>query len=281
MTITPDQAAREAFAEMASRADESLELGRAALLIAAEEYPSLDVSLELQRLDELAALLEPQVFRIDDETQRLGILAHFLHHAQGFRGDDAATYHDPRNSFLNDVLTRRVGIPITLSVVYLEVARRVDIPLAGVGFPAHFLLRSPAPRGPFLDAFHGGRRLTEADCEAFLSDLTGGRVAFEPRFLDAVDARHILIRMLTNLKSIYVQQENAPKAIAAIDRILLLDPTRALEHRDRGALYLQMEAFRSAAADLERYLQLAPEAADRNAVDPVLAELRARVTMLH
>ena len=298
----PATAPRQRFVEMAGRPDPAIDLGEAALLVAAEEYEGLEVETFKDRLDDLAMTLEPRVMRLDDPLQRLGILSRFLHEDCGFIGNEDE-YYDPRNSFLNDVIDRRVGIPLSLSVVYLEVARRVGIPLVGVGFPAHFLLRHDLPMATagderatqvagvqeaplaqtaiYIDAYHGGRLLDGNGCQELLAQVSRGRIAFEPRFLEPVSNRQILVRMLTNLKAIYFRAGEHAKAVAAIDRILLLSPGASLELRDRGAIYLQMEVFRLALADFERYLATNPPSAEREPIMEAVHDLRRRVALLN
>jgi regulator of sirC expression with transglutaminase-like and TPR domain len=271
---------RERFEAIASSPDTQIDLAEAALLMAAQQYPELDVRAWMGRLDELALPLLPRVIRVDDVTQRLGILRHYLHDELGFRGNEDE-YYDPRNSLLNDVIERRVGIPITLSVLYLEVGKRVGLTLDGVGFPAHFLVAHDAPRGPFMDPFHGGRILSAHECEGLLAQLSKGKVRFEDRYLRPVGARQILVRMLTNLKGAYFRVKEYERAIGAINLLLLLAPDSAREYRDRGALYLELEAFRMALGDFERYLAAGPPAEERTAISQAVQDLRKRVRSLH
>lgn len=280
MSSSPAQRVRQRFARLASRADAELDLAETALLIAAEEYPDLDVAAFLGELDDLAMAVEPRLMRLDDPLQQVGILARFLHEECGFRGNEDE-YYDPRNSFLNDVMARRVGIPISLGVVYLEVARRVGVPLVGVGFPAHFLLRLQSPADLFVDPYHGGQLLDSDGCRELLAQVSRGKVPFEPRYLEPVSNRQILVRMLTNLKAVYFREEEHEKAVAAIDRILLLAPAAHTEVRDRGALYLRMEVFRLALADFERYLATSPPAEERPALEEAVVDLRQKVELLN
>jgi len=272
--------ARERFVEIAALPDVAIDLGEAAFLIAAEEYPSLDVAEWLSRLDDLAIPLQPRLLHCDGELERLAILVSYLQDEVGLQGNEEE-YYDPRNSYLNDVLERRTGIPISLAAVYLEVGKRVGIPLRGVGFPAHFLLKHEGAAEVFVDPFHGGQFLTEKDCRALLDRLTGGQIPFDRRYLATVSNRQILVRMLNNLKGIYLRRRELAKALAAVDRILLLTPNATREYRDRGTIYLQMEAFRLALADLERYLKDGPDGDDRESMAETVRTLRQRVEMLN
>jgi regulator of sirC expression with transglutaminase-like and TPR domain len=182
-------------------------------------------------------------------------------------------YYDPRNSFLNEVLDRKRGIPITLSIVYLEVARRLGLNVEGIGLPGHFIVgvltssASEAGETPLLvDPFFGGKFLTPADCAARVQQLYGDRVQFSRSMLAPSSRRHILIRLLTNLKVIYANRSDHGRALAAIDRLMILNPGSAQELRDRGAICQQMKFHGQALADLTRYLELAPHAADADSV---------------
>lgn len=167
-------------------------LDEGALLIAAHAYPDLDIEAEKERLDELASACPPD----------LDSLRHYLFAELGFRGNED-DYHDPRNSFLNDVLDRRVGIPISLAVVAMEVGRRVGVPLAGIGLPGHFLIRHEAVPPLLLDPFNGGHSLSLEDCESLVKRVYGEKVSFQPSLLEPVDNRMILARMLNNLRQNY------------------------------------------------------------------------------
>ena len=271
---------RERFAELARLPDARLDLARAALWIAAEEYPALDVEREVARLDALAALAEPHLRGVAADPERAVRLLAFLHDEQGFVGNEER-YGDPRNSFLNEVLERRTGIPITLSLVLVEVGRRLGLPLAGVSFPGHFLVKLEGSVLRVLDPFHG-RALDLAECRARLAAALGPQVVFVPeRDLRAAGAREILVRMLTNLKHLYLRARDLGRTLGCCERILLLVPDAAHELRDRGLVFEQLECHAAAAADLERFLELAPDDDSAPAVRERLRGLRARPRQLH
>jgi regulator of sirC expression with transglutaminase-like and TPR domain len=266
---------RERFAEIASLPDGEIGLAEAALWIAAEEQPGLDPAPWLVRLDELGERLRPRLDGLRDELDRVERLAGFLTREVGLRGN-AEEYYDPRNSYLNEVLSRGLGIPITLALVYIEVGRRAGVPLDGVGFPGHFLLRHSRYTELLLDPFEQGRILTLDDCREMLAKVSGGSLAFDTRLLRPSTPRQILIRMLNNLRGIYLHRGEALRAIAALDRVLLLDPEDLGARRDRGLLSLRFGDPERGIADLERYLALEPEAPDHDAIETLIGAARQR-----
>jgi len=244
----------EAFAAHLERTDQDIELARAALLVARLEYPDLDVDQYLGVLDTLARQASRVIAGLDAPAIVAAALAGFLHHAHRFAGN-TVNYYDPRNSYLNDVLDRRVGIPITLSAVYLEVGWRLGLPLEGVGMPGHFLVRHRHATQPaLLDPFTGGTLLTEVDCAARLQQIYGPTAQLTPAMLAPVSTRSILYRMLTNLKHVYVSREDWSRAIRTIDALLVVDPGATQEYRDRGMLRMRHGDLRRARADLDHYL---------------------------
>ena len=271
---------RESFARIARLPDAEIDLAEAALLIAAEEYPSLDVASYLARLDALADAAGPLVREAEGAAERVSRLNHYLFVEQGFSGN-RASYEDPRNSFLSDVLDRALGIPITLSVVYVEVARRLELPVCGVGFPGHFLAKYEGSPEILIDPFFG-RVLSEDECRQRLRALLGAQEVLDPGMhLRPATPREILVRMLGNLKHLYVRSADFGRALACCERILLLDPDAPLELRDRGVVYERLECFGAALADFERFLALAPDAESAPAVRVKLAGLERQVLRLH
>lgn len=249
--------------------DDRIDLGRTALLIAKEEYPDLVIGAYLRRLDELAGRARAQCSRSPSQADIVAAINDVLFHRDCFRGN-TDDYYDPRNSFLNDVLDRRLGIPITLSVVYIEVARRLDLDVLGLGLPGHFVVGIHGSESILLDPYNEGMRLTEADCEARLRQIYGERVAFHPSMLRPLSKRQILTRMLINLKFIYGRQHDLGRTLAAIDRLLVLSPTAVQERRDRGVVCRELRFFGQAVADLSFYLDQVPSAADANAIRGLL-----------
>jgi regulator of sirC expression with transglutaminase-like and TPR domain len=199
--------------------EEQIDLAAVALDVARIAYPVLDAGPYLRRLDEIAAQVE---CGRTDPLSVIEALSACLFERLGFHGnrDD---YYDPRNSFLNDVLDRRTGIPITLSVVYMEVARRIGLTLCGVGFPGHFLVKHAGDPEIVVDCFHGGRIMLPPDCEERLREVYGRPVALDPAFLNAVSKPQIIIRMLHNLAAIYGQTQQPPEA-AQVQEILRAIP---------------------------------------------------------
>jgi regulator of sirC expression with transglutaminase-like and TPR domain len=270
---------RERFAELARLPDAKVDLALAALWIAAEEYPSLDVRAYLARLDALAEAAAPRLGAAAD-AERAERLLRFLFLEQGFTGNEKS-YDDPRNSYLNEVLDRRTGIPITLSLVLVEVARRLELPLRGVSFPGHFLVKLDGPALRVLDPFFGCV-LSLAECRARLQAALGHDVAFDPeRHLRAATPREVLVRILTNLKHIHLRARDFGRTLACCERILLLNPDSPTELRDRGLVFEQLECFAAAAHDLERFLRSAPDDETAPAVRDRLRALRARGQRLH
>jgi regulator of sirC expression with transglutaminase-like and TPR domain len=268
-----DGTARARFAELLE--EDPLPLDRAALAIALEEYPALEPERYLARLDDLAARVERKAPRPVRAASTLRALREVLHDEEGLRGNDD-DYYDPRNSFLNEVLDRRLGIPITLSVVYLEVARRAGLRLEGVGFPGHFLAKYASSSGVevFLDAFHGGEMLSADECVARYKARSGGK-DLDARYLRGVSSRQIVARMLHNLKRVYVERKDDVRSFWVLDRILLLAPGQLEALRDRGLAAARLGGARAAARDLEAYLERAPAAADADGIRALLDGLRS------
>ena len=268
--------ARERFSAIAAQADEDIDLAEAALVIAAEEYDSLDIDYYLGRLDALAADEALAGAPASDPSERVSQLNRYLFDTCGFSGN-RDQYEDPRNSFLNEVLERRSGIPISLALVYMEVGRRIGLPTAGIGFPGHFLVKVSGPEEIIVDAFHG-RVVSLAECEQQLRAVTRSKVALDPEVhLRAATTREILARMLTNLKQIGLRGGEFERALGCSDRILLLIPGAPEELRDRALLNEKLQYYRAALEDFKQLAEVAPETRAGGGLDQKIAELEGRV----
>ncbi len=268
---------------LAALADERscVPLDLAALELAELEYPQLDHEPSLQTLDRIASAVADHMDLNADGAEFVAAANQVLFQGWRFRGNET-DFHDPRNSFLNDVLTRRAGIPITLSVVYMEVARRLARPVSGVGLPGHFLVRyDDAGYSVFLDPFHAGRTLSAADCHELARSLAGADTTADPAALAPVSTRYILVRMLNNLKGIYVRQKSWDKALPVLNLLLHAMPDNAGDRRTRGVVHVHLRRFRDARADLTRYLDLLPGAEDREAVSAELKKIHRLLASLN
>lgn len=265
--------ARDRFIQEIQQPDEAIDLAAAALYIAQEEYPELDCGAYLHRLDTMALQLRDRLPTENYPLKILRAISEYLFEAQGFVGN-SQSYYDPRNSFLNQVLDRRTGIPITLSLVYLELARRVGFPMAGVGMPGHFLVRPTLEdMAIFVDAFHKGEIMFEEDCRDRIQMLYGKDARLRSEHLEPLGSRPFLARILMNLKVIYLQQQDIPRALSTVDRILLLMPDSLLERRDRGLIYYRQGQLGQARQDLKYYLLNHPDAQDAFEVQQVLSQI--------
>ncbi|HEX5093373.1 MAG TPA: tetratricopeptide repeat protein [Burkholderiales bacterium] len=284
MSAPPDH-----FAELMARDEAEIDLARACLMIAEDAYPGLDVDGYLGEIERFAARLRARLPPGESAEDRVVALNHFLFDDLGFSGN-ADHYYDPRNSYLNEVLDRRTGIPITLSVLYMEIGRRIGLALEGVSFPGHFLVRLRL-RGAMLvlDPFSGGEALSEADLRERLKRVipegaTGGVPVDElplDSFLEPASKRQILARLLRNLKGIYLGADRPQRLLDVLNRTLIVTPEAHGELRERGLLYERMEAYRAALKDLQDYAQLEPEAPDLEDVRAKLVELSARCARLN
>jgi len=274
-----DSPARLAFQRIARLPEAEIDLAEAALWVAAEEYAGLDVPRWLARLGELARAASARLEGARGAVDAIARLNAFLYGEERFRGNQD-DYYDPRNSFLNDVLERRRGIPITLAIVYVWVARHAGLPAAGVGFPGHFLVRCDDPDEILVDPF-AGAVVTRAECAERLRASAGGEVRFDPRMLEPTPPREIVARLLRNLKQVWLAAEDWPRALSCAERILLLLPDSPSELRDRGLLFARLECFAAADADLRRFLAIAPNDPAADAVRAQLVELARSAPRLH
>jgi regulator of sirC expression with transglutaminase-like and TPR domain len=238
------------------------ELDAAALEMAVIERPGLDPAPYLATLDQLACEIATRLGRGYDGLKFIRVANDYLFEEWGFRGNEAE-YYDPRNSCLDAVLDRRTGIPITLSVIYIEVARRLGQPVFGIGLPGHFIVQyNDGKYSTFADPFHGGKLLTEEDCRLLAREV-GVDIAAEPSTLEPVSNRYILVRMLNNLRSAYFRAKNYGKAAQALDLLVEAFPVNAEYYKARGVARLHLRELRAAKADLEKYLKYSPDAEDR------------------
>jgi regulator of sirC expression with transglutaminase-like and TPR domain len=252
-----------------------LDLAELALRLAGDEYPDLDVEAYLGELDGMAREARLYV-RGDLEAQVTG-LCRYLFHEMGFNGN-TQHYYDPRNSYLNEVLDRRTGLPITLSVVAMAVGARAGLKVAGVGLPGHFVAKAvDGDQEVLFDPFHGGRRLTPEQCERLVERVTGQPVQLAPVHLRAVPTGLIVQRMLTNLKSIYLGAEDIPRALRVLERLRQLAPHDAQQRRDLGTVLLQAEEPGRAIDHLSAYLEAVPDGNDAPTVRKLLDQARSAV----
>ncbi|HEY6862588.1 MAG TPA: tetratricopeptide repeat protein [Burkholderiales bacterium] len=265
----------ERFAEIVSR--EQFDLAEASLLLAQDAYPGMDVGGYLGRLDDIAGAIRRRLAGDAFAEQKVLALNYYLFNELRYCGniDD---YYDPRNSYLNEVMERRTGIPITLSIVYLEIGRRIGLNLKGVSFPGHFLVKLSVKRGELvLDPFIGGEAQSEADLRQRLAQVLPAAQAERAKleqYLEPATPRQIIARVLRNLKNIYTQTRKLEAALAVMHRMLLVVPESAEELRDRGMLYQQLECFRPALSDLQNYLRRRPDAPDATEIHGKIVELR-------
>lgn len=269
------------FAAAVDRPESAIDLGEAALLIAQDAYPRLPVPRYLGRLDEIAAPLRDRVRDGLSLSEMVEALNGHLFGELGFHGN-SEDYYDPRNSYLNEVLDRRTGIPITLSVVYIEVARRLGFTVVGVALPGHFIVEARRDTASLLlDPFHEGRTLTPDDCERLAQEALGDRVLLTEDQLLPVRKRQILARMLNNLKRNYLTRDEPARAWPVLEKMLHLDPDSLVDRRDRGLLEYRLNRFAEAQADLRYYLDRRPDAPDRVAVRSSLAAVEAILQMMN
>ena len=264
------------FARLMAPPHRDINLSRAALLIAQAEYPDMDISHYLQVIEALG--LRVRANAPDDSVMApIQTLNSVLFDEQGFRGNEEE-YYDPRNSYLNDVIERKVGIPITLSVLYMEVARHAGLNVRGVSFPGHFIVKHETPEGPlFVDPFYGGMLLEKEHLAQRLRLAGGGFMPFRDHHLAACTAAQIVTRMLNNLKGIYASRRDYDKVLAFIQMLLDVSPWDLDELRDRGKVHLQMKEYQPALADLETYVRFSPDAEDAEVIGRSIQYLKGLV----
>ncbi len=273
----------ERLRQIVSGPDDDISLAEAALLIAGHGYPQLNVPAYLSRIEELASMLRLRIDEEDSVPERISVLNQFLFGDLGFAAN-SDDYYDPRNSFLNEVLERRRGIPITLSVIYMELGRKIGLPLQGVSFPGHFLVKCAVPEGAVvLDPYSGGISLGLQDLQQRLREVRGGEVsrAIVTELLVSASNKEIIVRLLRNLKAIYLREHNLDKALPIVNWIIATVPEQTPELRDRGMIYQELECPRAALVDFETYLKLSPTCEDADDIRGRIIELRKEVARLN
>ena len=252
--------------------EEEFDLDWAALVLAATEYPKLDIAQETAALDSLAAGAARRLGDQRDPLSCVNTLSEYLFDEVGFHGNEDE-YYDPRNSYLNDVLARRLGIPITLSLVYIEAGRRLGVPLFGVGLPGHFMVRHRDVEDLFVDPFHGGILLTEEECADRMRQVTQAGVAWDRRYLAPIGNREYIARMVRNLKGAYLDRQDYARALRMIDWLLAAQPEAAQEWRDRGIVSYRLGNYAQALDDLRAYLGSPPPIGDAEAERGLIARI--------
>lgn len=267
MRLSP---AGQRFYQEVQKADGRINLAAAALYIAQEEYWDMDPGVYLAALDAMAADVRSRLPKNRYPLKVIQVINDYLFGELKFMGN-SIEYYDPDNSCLNCVIDRRLGIPITLSLVYLEIARRIRFPMVGVGMPGHFLVRPVIDEMEvFVDPFNKGDVLFVDDCKEKFYSLHDAEVPWRPEFLSGVMPKAFLARILMNLKVIYLKLEDFSQAVATLDKLLILAPRQYQQKRDRGILHYELKNYELAKQDLEEYLQRHPQASDGATIQQIL-----------
>jgi regulator of sirC expression with transglutaminase-like and TPR domain len=261
--------------------DEKIDLIRSALVIARTEYPALEIEEYAGRIERMSRRAAALAAGLGGPGIRAA-LNHVMFEESNLRGN-REDYYDPRNSFLNDVLERGLGIPITLSIIYMEVAKRVGFQLSGVGMPGHFLLKHYGDDGQetLIDCFNRGDILSRQDCQSRLDEIYSGEMAMRPEFLHPISRRQILTRMLNNLKTVYLSTRNFRKALVIADLILVIHPRSAEDVKQRALLRYSMGLHSLAAQDLDEYLKISPTASDGEEVRQMSLSIRRMLALMN
>jgi regulator of sirC expression with transglutaminase-like and TPR domain len=279
----------ESFARVIGREDQRIDLARACLMIAQDAYPGLDVDRYVGEIERMALRLRGRMPQDVSAEERVVSLNQFLYEDLGFWGN-TEDYYDPRNSYLNEVIDRKTGIPITMSVLYMELGRRIGLPLQGVSFPGHFLVRLKLRGGMLvLDPFAGGAPQSEEELRSRVKRVIPDGVADNlpaselplDQFLEPATNRQILSRVLRNLKGIYRETDKPERMLDVLNRMLLVTPDASAELRERGYLYQRLECYRAALKDLTDYAEREPDAPDLDEVRSRLMELSALCARLN
>ncbi|EAZ89421.1 SirB1 family protein [Crocosphaera chwakensis] len=264
----------QSFLQETNKPDKQINLAKAALIYAKYEYPKLQIQDYLTSLDIIAERVKDSLPSNLYPLKVIKTINHYLFQELNFKGNKT-NYYDPSNSYLNEVIDKKIGIPITLSVVYLEIAKRLDFPMVGIGMPGHFIIRPEFENvGIFVDVFNQGEILFKEDCEIKLQEIYQQPVTLKDHLLTPVSNQQILGRMLTNLKYIYLNNEDYPKMLRIIELLLQLFPNHPIEIRDRGLLYYQLRQWEKATADLQLYLSILPTAQDAQMIRQLLQQMR-------
>jgi regulator of sirC expression with transglutaminase-like and TPR domain len=282
-------AALEPFARLIAGEDARIDLARACLLIAQDAYPELDIERYMGEIERMATRLRARLPQDCGAEERVVALNQFLYDDLGYWGN-TDDYYDPRNSYLNEVIERKTGIPITMSILYMELGRRIGLPLEGVSFPGHFLVRLPLRGGMLvLDPFAGGAPQSEDELrsrvkrvipDGVADDLPASELPLD-QFLEPATNRQILTRVLRNLKGIYRESDKPERMLDVLNRMLLVTPDASAELRDRGYVYQRLECYRAALKDLSDYAEREPDAPDLDEVRSRLMELSALCARLN
>jgi len=272
------------FEQLAALPDECIDVAVGAALIARDTYATLDVGRLLRRIDEMSAPLAARALPLLAPEDQADAVSHYIFDQLGFRGNEQ-DYYDPKNSLLPDVLDRKLGIPITLALIYCEVARRAGVRARGVSFPGHFLVRvDPAGRDDspvMVDPFLGGRRLDPSSLQKLLERASSTQKLSVQEHSVPASARTMLVRMLINLKWVHATRGDFARALLALDRIISLTPDSVAALRERGLLAARLGSMEAARADLSRLLELAPQGPDAGSIRKQLEELRAKASVLN
>jgi regulator of sirC expression with transglutaminase-like and TPR domain len=290
---TAQQRAYRAFESLIAAEDGTIDLAQAALLIACIAYPDLDMAHYLAQLDQLAGRVQdilaspqpetaPELLAGVEPLTTIQAINTILFTEDDFHGN-LNDYYNPDNSFLNKVIESHVGIPITLSLLYIEVARRVGLQADGIGLPFHFVVGCRLPQGNriYIDAFEHGQILSEQECRDRIRQMSANRIKFHAQWFEPVTHKQLILRMLTNLKHIYMHKEEYTKALAICDRIVLLVPNSPSERRDRGIIHLQLKHYARAIHDLKAYTELAPRAEDRDEMLEHIKTIRQTMALMN
>lgn len=270
----------DALFDLAQQENDQIDLATGALLIAKDAYIDLDIEVYLQRLNQMAEELQSQIGGETDTRDQINHLNRYLFETQEFAGSSQENYYDVRNSYLNEVLERKIGIPITLSVVYMEIGKRIGLPLVGVGFPGHFIVKH-RDLETVIDPFEKGKILSDEALSERLTQIFREPVPTHPRFLQAVTHKEILARMLRNLRQIHFREGEYEKAVRTAEQITWLAPQSAQDYRDLGYLYYQVKAYAKSLDSFNAYLHLSDDPPDQEEIHRNIRVLTQQIAKLN
>ena len=262
-----------AFRQAVLVPDSQIDLGHAALIIATHKYPDLDIQRELSLFDSLASVAETRMSPDSDPLQKINAISTYLFEEIGFRGNDQ-DYYNPKNSYLNEVLSTRLGIPITLSLLCMEVAKRLSVELVSIGMPGHLVIRHSDITDLFIDPFHKGILLSQSECIERVTSITQGRLPWNDSYLTPLSNTEFLARMLRNLKSIYLKESSYREAQIIMNLLLEVNPEALSERRDRGIVNFQLGNYRDSLDDLEIYLDSGISGSEASSITKLIWKLR-------